>query len=329
MSPARRVGDPGDLEPLFYPRGIVVTGVSSHPGKFGTAAFHNLRRFGFEGELFPIHRDGAEILGTPTLRSIEEVPAGAADLVFVCTPPGANLELLRACAERGIRAAFFAAAGYGEAGEQGRQAEQELVELANELGMVLAGPNGQGLISTRVSMCAQIVAPYPPPGPISMVSQSGNIGSSFMNYGVLTGVGFSKGISCGNSAQLELADFLEYYASDRETACTLAYLEGIEDGRRFLEAARNHGRRKPLVVLRGGITDRGRAAASSHPRRVMSQGARPARRRTIRRWPPDRAVRRACPCVRAKQGRRRSARACRTGRAAPESTRRDIRPSNG
>ena len=263
-NPPSRPQAAGRLDPLFYPRGIAVTGVSSHPGKFGTAAFHNLRRFGFEGELFPIHRDGAEILGTPTLRSVQEIPKGAADLVFVCTPPGVNLELLRTCAARGIRAAFFAAAGYGEAGAQGQQAERELVKLADELGMLLAGPNGQGLVSTRVSMCAQIVAPFPPPGPISMVSQSGNIGSSFMNYGVLSGVGFSKGISCGNSAQLELADFLEYYASDPETACSLAYVEGIEDGRRFLEAARAHGRRKPLVVLRGGVTDRGQSAASSH-----------------------------------------------------------------
>ena len=109
-NPPSRPQAAGRLDPLFYPRGIAVTGVSSHPGKFGTAAFHNLRRFGFEGELFPIHRAGAEILGTPTLRSVQEIPKGAADLVFVCTPPGVNLELLRTCAARGIRAAFFAAA---------------------------------------------------------------------------------------------------------------------------------------------------------------------------------------------------------------------------
>ena len=102
------------LDPLFYPRGIVVTGVSSHPGKFGTAAFHNLIRFGFEGETFPINREGAEVLGRPTLRSIDEVPDGAADLVFVCTPTSVNAELLRACAAKGVRAAFFAAAGYGD-----------------------------------------------------------------------------------------------------------------------------------------------------------------------------------------------------------------------
>ena len=241
-----------------------MTGVSTHPGKFGTVAYHNLLRFGFKGELFPIHRGGEEIFGRPTYRSIEDVPEGAADLVFVCTPAGVNPDLLKAGAARGIRAAFMASAGYGEAGEEGRKLEQELVDLADRLGMVVAGPNGQGVISTSVSMCAQIVAPFPPPGRISMVSQSGNIGSSFMNYGCLWGTGFSKGVSCGNSAQLELADYLEYYAEDPETAVTLCYLEGIDDGRRFLDVARAHTRVKPLVVVRGGVTERGKRAASSH-----------------------------------------------------------------
>ncbi len=241
-----------------------MTGVSTHPGKFGTVAYHNLLRFGFKGELFPIHREGAEIFGRPTYRSVEEVPEGAAELVFVCTPATVNPGILEACARRGVRAAFLASAGYGEAGEEGRKLERELVELADRLGLVLAGPNGQGLVSTSVSMCAQIVAPYPPAGRISMVSQSGNIGSSFMNYGCLWGVGFSKGISCGNSAQLELADYLEYYAEDPDTAVSLAYLEGMHDGRRFLEVARAHTRTKPLIVVRGGATERGKRAASSH-----------------------------------------------------------------
>jgi acetyltransferase len=252
------------LRPLFHPRGIIVTGVSAHPGKFGTAAYHNLLRFNFAGELFPINRDGAEVLGRPVLRNIDEVPEGRADLVFVCTPAAVNPEILEACSRRGVRAAFVASGGYGEAGEEGRRMERELVRVADRVGIAVAGPNGQGVISTSVSMCAQIVAPYPPPGPISMVSQSGNIGSSFMNYGCLFGVGFRKGVSCGNSAQLELADYLEYFAEDPETEVSLAYLEGVGDGRRFLEVARAHTRRKPLVIVRGGTTERGKRAASSH-----------------------------------------------------------------
>ena len=252
------------FQPLFYPRGIVVTGVSQHPGKFGTVTFHNLLRFGYQGELFPLNREGLESFGRKTYRKISEIPRGAADLVFICTPAAVNPELLRECAAIGVRAAFVASGGYAEAGREGLALQDDLVALANELGIVLAGPNGQGLISTRVSMCAQIVPPFPPAGPISMASQSGNLGTSFMNYGVLSGVGFSKGISCGNSAQLALADYLEYYAADPETKVSLAYLESVPDGRRFLEVARAHTREKPLVVVRGGVTDLGKRAASSH-----------------------------------------------------------------
>ena len=252
------------LRPLFYPKGIILTGVSSHPGKFGAVTYHNLVRFGYEGALYPINRDGAEVLGRPTLRAVSEVPEGSADLAFLCTPASVNEEMLRECARAGVRVAFVASGGYGEAGEEGGELERRLVALAKELGIVIAGPNGQGIVSTSLSMCAQIAPPYPPPGPISMVSQSGNIGASFMNYGVLSNVGFSKGVSCGNSAQLELADYLEYFAADPETRVSLAYLEGVEDGRRFLEVARAHSAQKPLVILLGGVTERGRRAASSH-----------------------------------------------------------------
>jgi acetyltransferase len=252
------------FRPLFQPRGIIVTGVSAHPGKFGSVAYHNLLRFGYTGELFPINREGERVLGRPSYASVQDVPQGRADLVFLCTPAQVNIELLRACAAVGVRGAFVASAGYGEADDEGRAMERELVRVADELGVVVAGPNGQGLVSTALSMCAQIVAPYPPPGSISLASQSGNLASSFMNYGCLTGVGFSKAISCGNSAQLELADYLEYYAEDPDTAVSLAYLEGLEDGRRFLDVARAHTARKPLVVVRGGVTAVGKSAASSH-----------------------------------------------------------------
>ncbi len=252
------------FQPLFSPRGIVVAGVSSHPGKFGFVAFHNLLRFGYDGQLFPLNRDGGEVLGHPVLRDVSELPEGAADLVFVCTPYQANMDLLRACRARGVRAAFIASGGYGEAGEEGRVRERELVALANQLGMLVAGPNGQGVIATARSMCAQIVAPFPPKGHISVVSQSGNLVSSFLNYAVLTGVGVSKAISSGNSAQTTLADYLEYFAVDPETAVALAYLEGVPDGRRFAEAARFVTARKPLVLVKGGAAAEGQRAAVSH-----------------------------------------------------------------
>ncbi len=250
--------------PLFHPRGVIVTGASAHPGKFGFVTLHNLLRFGYRGAVFPLNREGTQVLGQRTWRDVAEIPDGAADLVFVCTPSAANLPLLRACAAKGVRAAFVASGGYGEAGAEGRALERELVSVCDELGILMAGPNGQGVISTPVSMCAQIVAPYPPPGRISVASQSGNLVSSFLNYAVESGVGISKAISCGNSAQTTLSDYLDYYGADPQTDVVLAYLEGVSDGARFIESLRAFTARKPLVLVKGGVAAEGKRAAASH-----------------------------------------------------------------
>ncbi len=252
------------FRPLFHPRGVAISGVSAHPGKWGFLFLHHLRRFGYEGKIFPINRDGAEVLGRATVRSVEEIPAGDADLLIMCTPTAINVELLRGAGKKGVRAAFVAAAGYGEAGEQGRTLERELVAAADECGMLLAGPNGQGLISTGARLCAQMVAPYPPPGRISVASQSGNLMSSFCHYATMTGVGVSKAISCGNSAQLGIDDYLEYFADDPDTAVAFVYVEGVRDGRRFFDRVSRFSARKPLVLLKGGATSLGQRAASSH-----------------------------------------------------------------
>ena len=255
---------PEQWKALFEPRGVVVAGASTHPGKFGFVALHNILRHDYPGAVFATNREGGDILGRRALTSVEELPAGAADLVFVCTPAQANPDLLKACAAKGVRAAFVTSAGYGEAGAEGRAAERALVELAKELDMLLAGPNGQGVVSTPASLCAQIVAPYPPPGGIGIVSQSGNFVSSFQNYAVQTSVGVSRAVSAGNAAAVTVPDFLEFFADDDATTIALAYVEGVSDGRAFFERIRDVARRKPLVLLKGGVTTGGQRAAASH-----------------------------------------------------------------
>ena len=252
------------FRPLFDPRGIIIAGASSHPGKFGFVAAHNILGHGYTGKVFMTNREGSKVLGRQTLRSVEEVPAGQADLVFVCTPASTIPDLLRTCAEKGVRAAFISSAGYGEVDEEGRRAEQELAALCDELDIVMAGPNGQGIISTPSSLCAQIIAPYPPSGRIAVASQSGGFVQSFLNYARKTGVGVSRAISAGNSAQTRVEDYLEYLAVDPETGANLIYVEGIENGRAFYDKARTATGAKPLVVLKGGSTASGARAAASH-----------------------------------------------------------------
>jgi acetyl-CoA synthetase (ADP-forming) len=252
------------LDPLFNPKGVVVAGASTHPGKFGFVTLHNLLAGGYEGPVFATNRERAEVLGRPTLASVDEVPEGEADLVVVCTPKASVREVLTQAAGRRVRAAFLTTAGYGEAGEAGRAEQAELVALAEELDLVIAGPNGQGVISTPAKLCAQIVAPNPPAGSIGVVSQSGNLVSAFLNHAVSSGVGVSRAISAGNAAMLEPIDYLEYFADDPATSVGLCYLEGVGDGRAFYERLRAVTRLMPVVVVKGGSTGAGARAAASH-----------------------------------------------------------------
>ena len=258
------VPQPDHYQALFSPRAIVVVGASSHPGKFGFVSLHNILSSKFMGKVFATNLQREMILGIQSVASIDELPLNEIDLAFFCTPASANPELLRQCAARGIRAAFIASAGYREAGSDGEKAEHELVRLAADLGMLIAGPNGQGVVSTPVSMCAQIVGPYPPKGVISVASQSGNFVSSFLNYARQTGVGISRAISAGNAAQISVGEYLEWFAQDDETRVSLAYIESVNDGKALESSFSLALKRKPLVVVKGGATDAGSRAAQSH-----------------------------------------------------------------
>ncbi len=252
------------FQALFEPRGVVVAGASSHPGKFGFVSLHNILAGGFQGQIFGTNLQGENVLGIQTVADIDQLPENAIDLVFVCTPASANPALLRACAAKGVKAAFLTSAGYGEAGAEGKKAEEELIALADELGILLAGPNGQGVVSTPANLCAQIVAPYPPAGHIGVASQSGNFVSSFLNWSRSSGVGISRAVSAGNAAAVTVADYLDFYADDEATAVGLAYLEGISDGRSLMTRLAGVAARKPLVLVKGGATESGAHAAASH-----------------------------------------------------------------
>jgi acyl-CoA synthetase (NDP forming) len=255
---------PEHYRALFDPRAVVVVGASSHPGKFGFVVLHNILAGGFRGAVFATNLERETVLGIETVLSVDDLPDGIVDLAVICTPASTNPEMLRACARRGIKAAFITSAGYGEAGDAGARAQHDLVALARDLGLLVAGPNGQGLVSTPSSLCAQMVAPYPPAGRIALASQSGNFVSSFMNWAAGTGVGISRAVSAGNAAMVTVADYLAYYADDPATAVALAYVEGIADGRAFYEHVVDVAARKPLVIVKGGATAGGQAAAASH-----------------------------------------------------------------
>ncbi len=262
--PAPSAVDVAAFMSLFDPKGIVIAGASSHPGKFGFVSLHNILSCGYQGKVFATNLDGTPVLGVETLPSLEDLPEGQAELIFVCTPRAANAELLIVAATKGIKAAFLTSGGYAESGPDGQDAQRDLVALCDELDILLVGPNGQGIVSTPSSLCAQIVAPYPPAGRIGVASQSGNFVSSFMNWSCATGVGISRAVSCGNAAATTVADVMGFYAEDPATSVSLAYIEGVSDGSAMAASLRETATAQPVVVLKGGATAGGARAAASH-----------------------------------------------------------------
>ena len=256
--------DDAGFEALFNPRGVVVLGASTHPGKFGFVSLHNLLASGYRGRVAATNLSGEVVLGVQTVGSVTELAHGEFDLAFFCTPASVNERLLQECAERGIRAAFVTSAGYGESDAAGQAAETRLVAAARDANVLLAGPNGQGVVSTPSSLCAQIVAPYPPAGSISIASQSGNFVSSFMNLARASGVGVARAVSAGNAAAVDVADYIEWLSRDTATATVLSYIEGVTDGRRLRTALELAVARKPVVLVKGGASAAGARAASSH-----------------------------------------------------------------
>lgn len=259
-----RWGEGVNLDPLFNPRGVCIVGASTHPGKFGFVALHNLIVSGYSGRIIAIGRGASDYLGVETYADVGEMPSGVVDAAFICTPREGNEHILAQLADRGVRAVFVATAGYREADADGAAAESSLIREAIRLGVTVAGVNGQGLVSTPANLCLQIVAPFPPPGLIGIASQSGNFVSTWMNISRLRNVGISRALSVGNAPHVGVPEVLDYLSHDEQTSVALCYLEDLSRGADVLRAARAMVDRKPVVVVKGGTTVQGARAASSH-----------------------------------------------------------------
>ena len=256
--------DSPNLKALFDPKGIVVVGASSHPGKFGFVALHNILNSGFEGPVYATNKERISLLGITTVQELDEIPKGRVDFAMVCVPSPTVPETLIELAKIGVKAAFIVSGGYSEMGKEGERAEMELVNLSQKLGITISGPNGQGFVSTPSKLCSQIVAPFPPRGNIAIASQSGNLLSSFMNLSRHFGIGISRGISIGNQSCLSASDYVKYFSDDPETRVIVLYLEGIADGRKLFESIAEATKIKPVIVIRGGSSPEGAKAAASH-----------------------------------------------------------------
>jgi acyl-CoA synthetase (NDP forming) len=258
------VTSPPDLTPLFAPRTLAVVGASDDPLKWGGSLLLNLIDGGFAGAIYPVNRRGGTVCGLPAFRSVAELPE-APDLALVTLGAAQVNAVVEQCGERGIPVVLVVAADFSEAGEAGAAAEAELVQTARTSGVTLIGPNCMGLVATHSRLHAVgFTELRPQAGGLSIVSQSGNIGVQLVTTAERRGIGIDKYVTVGNEASTSALDVLDALRDDAQTAAVLVYLEGVDDGRRFLDVMRRTTPRKPVVVLRGGLTKYGQRAAASH-----------------------------------------------------------------
>jgi acyl-CoA synthetase (NDP forming) len=253
------------FQPLFDPKSVAIVGASSNPLKWGFQVPVNLIESGYDGAVYLVNPHESEILGKKVYRSVREVPERSIDLAMGTVPAHVVLDVVKECANAGVKAMIVITAGFSEVGKDGAQAEAELARTARDSGMLLVGPNCAGVVSPYPkSLYCLMAAVKPQPGTIAMASQSGNVGHTILNFAVKYHIGISRFISTGNEALLRIEDYIEYFGDDPRTNTIAAYIEGVDDGRRFLSIARDASRKKPIVVLKVGGTEAGKRAARSH-----------------------------------------------------------------
>jgi len=247
------------MDAFFYPRSIAVIGASRESGKVGYSVLKNLMDANYRGELVPVNPNAEEVLGLKAYPKVKKV-----DLAIIVVPASIVPSVLEDSARVGVKASIIISAGFRESGPQGAILETQIRGIAKEHSIRIVGPNCLGIISTGANMNASFASEYPSKGNISLISQSGAICTSFLDWAANESLGFDKLVSVGNKADVAEAELLEYIAHDPSTNVVALYVEGIDNGREFMRVAKEVSRMTPLVVLKAGRTDMGAKAASSH-----------------------------------------------------------------
>ena len=251
------------LNPLFTARSVAIVGASSNPGKWGHIMLKNLINGGFQGNIYPINPESDELLGKKVYKTLEDVPE-TPDLAVIAVPPKTVLAAVQACTDKGIKAAVCITAGFAELGEEGRRLQDEMVKTARAKGMVMVGPNCNGIMSPWEKLYVDFPSFHVPPGSIALVCQSGGIVDGLARQIMIKGMGCSLCVASGNEADLHMEDYLAYLADDPRTSVILCYIEGFKDADRFYRIVREVTKKKPVVAYKAGKTQAGAKAAMSH-----------------------------------------------------------------
>ncbi|MDB9823226.1 acetate--CoA ligase family protein [Deltaproteobacteria bacterium] len=252
-----------ELNNFFHPKSMAIVGASESLDSYGARYIQALLDFGYKGRLYAVNHSGNEVLGFKIYRTVLDIPESI-DLVSICVSARFTPDILRDCLKKKIKAAIILSAGFREAGDNGRILEEEIVKIA-EQGIRVMGPNCFGTYCPSGNITIVPGGGFPKDsGGISLIAQSGQLSEGITARSFGEGIRYSKVASYGNACNINEADLLEFLTRDEDTKVITAYLEGVRDGRRFLEMTRGNAGKKPVIIWKAGLTQMGAAAASSH-----------------------------------------------------------------
>ncbi len=247
------------LDKALRPASIAVLGASASPDKLGYKLVNNIIKDGYAGRIYPINPKEKEILGLTAYPSVLDVP-GNIDAAVVSVPARLCAQVIEECGKKGVKGLIIITSGFSEVGR--KDLEDEILGIARRYGMRIIGPNVVGILSNSDKLNASFAPFLPFPGKASMVSQSGALVVAIDAATYSRHVGFDKLISIGNMSDADMADCIDWLDNDPQTTCISLYIEGLRNGRRFIDAARRS--RTPIIALKAGVSAHGAAAAASH-----------------------------------------------------------------
>ena len=265
------------LDPLLRPKSVAVIGASDNPARIGGRPIFSMLEGGFKGRLYPVNPNRETIQGLKSYPNISSVPEPV-DSVVISVPEKIALDVVRECADAGVKSAVMFTSGFAEIGASGVKAQLELRKIALESGMRIVGPNCLGVFNLNLgwfgTFANTLASKKIPTGPIGIVTQSGAYGGHLFTITQNRGVGTNYWVTTGNEVDVDVAEVIEFYAKEPDIKVIVSYAEGIKDGSRLcraLEAARKA--KKPVIFMKVGSTEAGARAAASHTASLAGEDA--------------------------------------------------------
>ncbi|MCD6139407.1 MAG: acetate--CoA ligase family protein [Thermococcus sp.] len=260
-----------ELRPFFEPKTVAIIGATNKKGKVGNVIFENFKKNKeqgiFKGSIYPVNPKLDEIEGYKVYKGVKELPEDA-DLAVIAIPAPFVPQTMKEIAEKEIKSVIIITGGFGELGEEGKKMEEEILQIAKENGIRIIGPNCVGVYVPDTGVDTVFLPDEkmdrPKSGSIAFVTQSGAFAAAMLDWAAGAGIGIGKMVSYGNKLDVDDADLMDYFTYDESIKAVTLYIEGVKEGRKFIEAAKRITKVKPVIALKSGKTEYGAKAASSH-----------------------------------------------------------------